>query len=159
VSNSPLAFWTARVEAQMDLRPCDGCDACGLRCAAGVPLSHQEYQTVRHYLQEPGRLREVRAVEEQDKQIHLGEGVVVRACRFRDRKRGRCAIYPVRPLVCRLLGHVEWMPCPIGRIRRTASTADALEMMRAYAQQPRRTYEEWLAEDPAPHPGAREQAA
>jgi Fe-S-cluster containining protein len=27
-------------------------------------------------------------------------------------KRGRCTVYPVRPLICRLWGSVENMPCP-----------------------------------------------
>lgn len=27
-------------------------------------------------------------------------------------KRGRCIIYPVRPIVCRLMGHVKQLICP-----------------------------------------------
>jgi Fe-S-cluster containining protein len=36
-------------------------------------------------------------------------------CPLYDRAARGCLVYPVRPLVCRLLGFVEWMPCPLGR--------------------------------------------
>ena len=28
---------------------------------------------------------------------------------------GRCAIYPVRPMICRLYGHTQDLNCPLGR--------------------------------------------
>jgi hypothetical protein len=66
------------------------------------------------------------------------------ACRFRDAERGRCSIYPVRPLVCRLFGHVEWLPCPIQKI--TAPHPGGVDAMRRYGEAPLRTYEEWLTD-------------
>jgi Fe-S-cluster containining protein len=64
-----------------------------------------------------------------------------RACRFRDVERRRCLIYPARPAVCRLFGHVEWLPCPIDKVPRPVP--GAVTLMQRYADAPRRTYEEW----------------
>jgi Fe-S-cluster containining protein len=139
----------ARCEAQMQIAVCDGCDSCGLRCAAGVPATREEWETLRRYLAglsdaERADLERVRA---QDKTVSLGDGVTVPMCRFRDMERGRCAVYPARPLVCRLLGHVEWMPCPIEKVPRRIATEDAVALMRAYAEQERHTFEEWEERD------------
>ncbi|HZO87358.1 MAG TPA: YkgJ family cysteine cluster protein [Chthonomonadaceae bacterium] len=151
----------ARCEAQMQLEVCDGCDACGLRCAAGVPASREEWEALQAYL--AGLSSEERAYVEavlvQDKSVSLGDGVTVRMCRYRDMERGRCTVYPARPLMCRLLGHVEWMPCPIARVSRPIPTADALALMRAYADCERRTFEEWEADPTATTPGSEEPGA
>ena len=84
-------------------------------------------------------------MEQQEKQVPYPgtEDVFYTACRFRDAERGRCSVYPVRPLVCRLFGHVEWLPCPIEKV--TARAPGAVELMRRYAEAPQHTYEEWLA--------------
>src|SRR5437660_63602 len=96
-----------RVESQMDLGPCNGCDSCGLRCAAGVQMSRGEFESVRNYIARSPDRDYIRRVEFQDKRYDLGDGVTAQMCRFRDMERGRCAIYPARPLVCRIMGHVE----------------------------------------------------
>lgn len=132
-----------RVLAQMDLTPCNGCDGCGLRCTVGVPMSREEYETVKAYVECAPNREEVVRVAAQEKTVELGDGVQVRMCRFRDMERGRCAIYPARPLVCRLLGHVEWMPCPIEKVERIVPTDEALELMRTYAALERHSFEEW----------------
>ena len=85
----------------------------------------------------------VAEVAGQDKTVDLGDEVSVQMCRYWDMRNGRCAVYPARPLVCRLLGHVEWMPCPIDKVPRTIPTPDALALMRAYARLRRRTFDEW----------------
>jgi hypothetical protein len=132
---------------QIDLAPCDGCDACGLRCAAGVQMTQAEYRQAVSWAEAPANRTEVQRVVAQDKTVDLGDGVTVRMCRYREmdktNRRGGCAIYPARPLICRLLGHVEWMPCPIGAVPKQADTVDALALMRAYAAEPRRTFEDW----------------
>ncbi|HLJ53403.1 MAG TPA: YkgJ family cysteine cluster protein [Chthonomonadaceae bacterium] len=148
ISAIELIELSARCETQMELSVCYGCDACGLRCAAGVPATQEEWAGLRRYVESlnaAGR-RELARVEGQDKTVDLGDGVSVTLCRYRDMEHGRCAVYPARPLVCRLLGHVEWMPCPIEKVPRTVRTEDALALMRAYAQTDRRTFEEWEAE-------------
>ena len=134
-----------RCEAQMDLSVCSGCDACGLRCAAGVPASRAEWEALQAHLEslDAGAREDVARVERQDKTVDLGDGVTVTMCRYRDMSLGRCVVYPARPLVCRLLGHVEWMPCPIEKVPRVVRTEDALALMREYSQETRRTFEEW----------------
>lgn len=138
-----------RCEQQMHLEVCNGCDACGLRCAAGIPASEQEWATLQQHLRDltqPER-DAIARVEAQDKTIDLGDGVTVQMCRYRDMEAGRCVVYAARPLVCRLLGHVEWMPCPIEKVPRPISTPDALALMQSYAQFDRRTFEEWETRD------------
>jgi Fe-S-cluster containining protein len=127
----------------MDLAPCHGCDHCGLRCEAGVKMSREEFEGVQSYVAAASSGSEIERVTLQDKRVDLGDGVSVTMCRYRDLERGRCMVYAARPLICRLLGHVEWMPCPIEKVKKVASTPDALNLMRAYALEDRRTFEEW----------------
>lgn len=129
----------------MQIEVCNGCDQCGLRCAAGVPATLDEWNELQNYLalRSDEERDYIRRVEQQDKTVDLGDGVSVQMCRYRDMEQGRCAVYPVRPLVCRLLGHVEWMPCPIQKVPKPISTPDALALMSAYATFERRTFEEW----------------
>ncbi len=134
-----------RCEEQMHLSVCDGCDACGLRCAAGVPATKEEWEGLKGFLNacSPSERAEIKKVEAQDKSVDLGDGVTVTMCRYRDMEAGRCVVYPARPLVCRLLGHVEWMPCPIQKVPQPIPTPDALQLMQAYARFERKTFEEW----------------
>src|SRR5690242_20501535 len=99
----------------MQIEVCNGCDACGLRCAAGVPATREEWKHLQKHMENASEEEraDIARVEAQDKTVDLGDDVTVTMCRYRDMERGRCAVYPARPLVCRLLGHVEWMPCPI----------------------------------------------
>src|SRR5437016_4012157 len=127
----------------MDLTPCHGCDHCGLRCEAGVQMSREEYGAVQQYVAGSSNRPGIETVTRQDKRMDLGYGVSVLMCRYRDMELGRCSVYSARPLICRLLGHVEWMPCPIEKVEKIASTADALELMSVYALEDRRTFEEW----------------
>jgi Fe-S-cluster containining protein len=127
----------------MDLNPCNGCDECGLRCEAGVPMSREEFDAVENYIRRAHNRREIEAVTRQDKSFDLGDGVSVDLCRYRDMNNGRCMVYPARPLMCRLMGHLEWMPCPISKVKKHANTPDALALMQVYAEEPRRTFEQW----------------
>lgn len=138
----------ARCESQMRLDICHGCDACGLRCAAGVPSTMDEWKGIQDYIaslaaEDQARIKQITA---QDKTVELGDDVTVQMCRYRDMEHGGCVVYPARPLVCRVLGHVEWMPCPIEKIPQPIPTQDALALMRSYATFERRTFEEWKAE-------------
>lgn len=141
--SKPFVDRLIRVVEQIDLAPCNGCDRCGLRCTAGVQITYAEYLAIRQFIKTLPYPQEIARVVQQDKTLRLDGTVSVSMCRFRDMERGRCAIYPARPLVCRLLGHVEWLPCPIGKIDRIARTEDALALMREYAKQARKTFEEW----------------
>ena len=137
-----------KCESQMQLSVCNGCDQCGLRCAAGVPASRSEWETLQVYLAglSEAERAAIRQVEAQDKTVDLGDEVTVEMCRYRDMEAGRCVVYPARPLICRLLGHVEWLPCPIEKVPKAIDTADAVALMQSYAKFERRTFEEWEEE-------------
>jgi Fe-S-cluster containining protein len=128
-----------------DQSPCNGCDACGARCTEGVPMLAAEYRAILGYL-ESAEGEEALRVEQQNKRVPYPgtDDVYYTACRFRDVERGRCSIYPVRPVVCRLFGHVEWLPCPIEMIPVTPGGPEA---MVRYGTAPQKTYEEWLSKE------------
>ncbi len=129
------------------LTACDGCDLCGDRCVSGYPISRWEYRRIREYLAHEADPGERDRVAAQEKEVPWpgAPGFTYEACRFRDVERGLCSIYPVRPLVCRLFGHVEWLPCPAGLIADAAPEGVAL--MEWYARRDLRPYEAWLAEE------------
>jgi hypothetical protein len=87
--------------------------------------------------------RRIARVLDQEKHIVWFEDIMTEACLFYDIPRRQCVIYPVRPLICRLFGHVEWLPCPLGkpvpRIR------DGLRIVQEYAQERRATFQEWCS--------------
>ena len=132
----------------MALAVCHGCTACALRCASDVPASRAEWETLQNYLATQDEVAQARiaAIEAQDKTVDLGDDVSVQMCRYWDTENSLCAVYPVRPLACRLLGHVEWMPCPIEKVPHTLPISQSLELMHAYAKFERRTFAEWTAE-------------
>jgi putative zinc- or iron-chelating protein len=95
---------------------------------------------------------EVERVLGQDKRVPIpGSEEHYTACRFRDVERGRCLIYRARPAICRMFGHVEWLPCPIFKI--TTHASGAVAIMQAYGTEPRKTFEEWEAIGPATSTG------
>lgn len=128
----------------IDQSICDGCDECGARCTAGVPMLETEFEAVLRFVTGPEGA-DARRIEQLDKQVPYpgAEEFSYTACRFRDVERGRCSVYPVRPLVCRLFGHVEWLPCPIEKVPQSAP--GGIDVMRRYGTLPQKTYEEWLA--------------
>lgn len=132
----------------IDQSPCHGCDGCGARCVSGFQISLIEFRRIQEFLATPQGAT-ARGVESYPNvQPYPGDdtaGATFVACRFRDTERDNCAIYPVRPLICRLFGHVEWLPCPIERVER--NDPGGVDAMRLYAGLTLRTYEEWLDED------------
>jgi len=142
VDNRSLA---ARLDGLIRLDVCNGCTQCSLRCAAGTRASREEWGAIRDYVARMSASeREVFEQKlRQSKQQALGDGIEVTLCRFLDRETHFCTIYPVRPLVCRLMGHVEWLPCPIHKVEHPMPRPAALEILEAYAQTERRSFEEW----------------
>lgn len=130
----------------IDQTPCNGCDECGTRCTAGVRILRAEFDEIQAYLSSPAGSGVARVVAQNKRLPIPGTDETYQACRFRDTERGNCSIYPARPLICRLFGHVEWLPCPIGEVTKVES--GAVELMQQYATEPRKTYEEWQAETP-----------
>ncbi len=108
-----------------------------------------EFLKIRAYLDGPEGA-DARRVEAQNKEVPYPgtdpavDAVFYQACRFRDVELGRCSIYPARPVICRLFGHVEWLPCPIQKVPAPVEEGPAL--MRRYGDAPLKTYEEWLDE-------------
>lgn len=142
------AFLRRRQElvGRMHLSVCDGCDGCGSRCADGFTVTRDEWDAARAYhaaLPDAERAR----IDAQPRDVPWPGaedlGVTYRRCRFRDVARGRCAIYPVRPTVCRLFGHTEWLPCPIGAVPSVPDDAPAL--WRDYRGFERRSWDGWEA--------------
>ena len=138
----------ARAESALALAVCRGCTACALRCASDVPASRAEWEALQNYIasQDTPTQARISAVQQQDKAVDLGDEVSVEMCRYWDTQNSLCAVYPVRPLACRLLGHVEWMPCPIEKVPHVLPLVQSLELMRSYAQFERKTFAEWEAE-------------
>lgn len=63
-------------------------------------------------------------------------------CEFSDPSGPRCLIYPVRPLICRLFGIVEWLPCPAGRV--PTLVPDGPQIMERYRRFERMSFRQWL---------------
>ena len=118
---------------------------------ADVPILESEFLAIQAYRTGPEGAG-VREVEAQEKRLSYPgtTEVYYTACRFRDSERGRCSIYPVRPLVCRLFGYVEWLPCPIAKT--SGAAPGGVEIMRRYGEAPLKSWEEWFAES-NPEPG------
>jgi Fe-S-cluster containining protein len=104
-------------------------------------VTRDEWRAIQAYLETLSETEStnLKRIQAQSKEEDLGEGVFVPLCTFLDMETRHCSIYPVRPLVCRLLGHTEWLPCPIEKVPRVVDTGLALELMRAYAEEERFT--------------------
>jgi hypothetical protein len=124
--------------------PCDGCHECGLRCTAGIHMTHPEFARIADHLRSIGPHDALRVIE-QSKQVQWFEDAFHEACLFYDLTRRRCLIYPVRPLICRLFGRVEWLPCPIGKP--LPMLHRGLEIIQTYASEKRATFAEWCMAD------------
>jgi len=123
--------------------PCDGCHECGLRCTAGIQMAEDEFERIVEHLKTCDPTRALRVLG-QSKTVQWFEDITVEACLFYDVTGRRCLIYPARPLICRLFGRVEWLPCPIGR--KLPQIHEGLELIQTYAEQRRATFPEWCAE-------------
>ena len=136
-----------KCESQMQIEVCNGCDSCWLRCSDGVQADAAEWDALQSYQcnLDSSEAEALTQVLNQDKEVDMGDGVSVTMCRFFDMNSRKCSVYPARPLVCRLLGHVEWMPCPIEKIESVINTPDALALLGVYSKRQRRTFDEWEA--------------
>ena len=132
----------------MVLSVCNGCTKCGLRCASDIPATKYEWEQIQEFIENASEVKKefIQDVQNQDKTVDLGDEVSVQMCRFWDMNSQKCVVYSVRPLVCRLLGHVEWMPCPIEKVPKILPTEKALNLMESYAHFERKTFAEWEKE-------------
>jgi Fe-S-cluster containining protein len=106
-------------------------------------MSQSEYEAVQDFIVRSPESEYIESVTRQEKRLDLGDGVAVEMCRFRDMDLGRCAVYAARPLICRLMGHVEWLPCPIEKIERLPDTRDAIALLQSYSESKRDSFETW----------------
>lgn len=106
-------------------------------------MSRSEFHNIVLYLRtcDPDR---VSRVLEQEKRVVWFEDILREACLFYDVVHRGCIVYPARPLICRLFGHVPWLPCPLGRPLKQISAG--LELIQAYADERRATFPEWCTE-------------
>lgn len=123
--------------------PCDGCHGCGSRCTAGIQMARDEFDLIVEHLRTLDPAEALRVLNE-DKTWVWFEEAQVQACHFYDMRQRRCLVYPARPLVCRLFGRVEWLPCPLGKA--VPQLRGGWELVRVYAQQRRATFPEWCSE-------------
>ena len=126
-----------------ELNPCDGCHDCGMRCSAGIQMTAPEFEQIVAHLRTVDPHHAFRVLE-QDKQVVWFEEISREACLFYDVVHRGCLVYPARPLICRLFGRVEWLPCPQEKpllpIRR------GVEIIQTYAGEARATFGEWCSE-------------
>lgn len=129
------------------LKVCNGCDGCGDRCVADVPMTVAEYARIKEALAAMDPHERKRVLEQQKTVPWPGAPEFhYQACQFRDLENGRCSVYEARPLVCRLFGHVGWLPCPIGAVP-SVSEAGARLMLRS-GRQERLTFAQWEERGP-----------
>jgi hypothetical protein len=146
----PLPLWDDFVERrtaltdQMALSVCDGCNGCRHRCLDGFTVTQAEWQAAQDYLATlPDTVKH--PILEQPKTFpwpgdDSGEATFT-YCRFHDTETGMCLIYPVRPTVCRLFGHTEWLPCPMDAVPHIPEGSATL--WNTYRTYERRTWDEW----------------
>lgn len=79
------------------------CNNCG-DCCGMIPASPQEVTQIMRYLECHAEARAVARKVGNDP-LH---------CPFRDDLKKRCAIYPVRPVICRMFGVCKGMECKNG---------------------------------------------
>lgn len=119
---------------------CNGCTACSMRCTDGIKISEFEFTRIIEELRAQNQ-HYVRQVLHQAKELPWGEEMIYLACLFLDVNTHLCIVYPARPLVCRLFGHVPHLPCPVGKL---PATRDAGHLLQAYAEQPLLTFQDWM---------------
>lgn len=101
-----------------------------------------EWQAIQNFLDTHMPPERLRRLLDEDKTLDLGQGAVERRCVFYDMREKLCGIYPVRPLICRLMGHAEFLPCPIGRVKEWYP--DAVRIMQEYAELELKRLSQWI---------------
>lgn len=89
------------------------CKNCG-GCCGPVPASEKEIVNIKKHLKDNSELKN-----------NLGKSKSL-TCIFRDTKEKKCLIYPVRPLICRLMGVAEGLVCEHGN----SANIDGVKLMK-----------------------------
>jgi Fe-S-cluster containining protein len=106
-------------------------------------MSQDEFERILEHLRKSDPAK-VAPVLNQDKHRVWFEDITSEACLFQDVVSKQCVIYPARPLICRLFGRVEWLPCPLER--ELPQLHESVKLMQTYARLRRATFPEWCAE-------------
>jgi hypothetical protein len=125
------ARWLQEVYDTLPMADCTGCEDCAGRCMGNLSIARAEFEAIRDFLG---------GTVYQPTLRHQGQMAV--QCEFSDPDGPRCLIYPVRPLICRLFGIVEWLPCPRDRV--PTLVPDGPSIMQRYQQMERKTFREWM---------------
>ncbi|WP_422445997.1 YkgJ family cysteine cluster protein [Thermoanaerobacterium sp. DL9XJH110] len=80
------------------------CHNCG-ECCGPVMATEKEIEKIRKY---------VRDMPKEYKEKLKNQEKAILTCPYRDIENKRCAIYPVRPTICRMFGVVKGMQCIYG---------------------------------------------
>ncbi|MFP4248601.1 MAG: YkgJ family cysteine cluster protein [Armatimonadota bacterium] len=128
------AQWLRETYERLPMADCTGCEGCASRCMGNLAITRVEFDAIREFLGGAIYQPTVRDA-----------GRMATPCEFSDPDGPRCLIYPVRPLICRLFGIVEWLPCPRGRVR--TLVPDGPRIMEQYRRFERRSFREWMRED------------
>ena len=130
MSHEEEARWLRETIDRLPMANCCGCDGCAARCMGGLAITRSEFEAICEYFGGPMFMPAARAYQ-----------CMGALCEFKERSSPRCIIYPVRPLICRLFGIVEWLPCPMGTV--PTLVPDGPRVMQRYRQFERRTFREW----------------
>ncbi|MFW6157089.1 MAG: YkgJ family cysteine cluster protein [Armatimonadota bacterium] len=133
MSPSAEARWLRETYDRLPMADCTGCEGCATRCMANLAITRAEYEAIQEYLGGAMFQPTLRR-----------RGDMAPPCEFSDPEGPRCMVYPVRPLICRLFGIVEWLPCPRGEV--PTLVPDGPRIMHRYRQFERRTFREWMRE-------------
>jgi hypothetical protein len=124
-------IWLAWAYQTLASPECNGCIQCAEKCAGAVLMWEEEAEAVRVAARARGVTFRTDARPDE-----------WQPCPFLDKSSRLCKVYAVRPLVCRLFGRVEWLPCPSGRapvLPRPLVEA----ILAGYRSRPRKTLAEW----------------
>ena len=123
--------------------PCNGCIECAMRCTAGIKMNELEFWRIIDELRGADRTFILRVLNE-EKKLHWFEEIYYNACPFIDSHTMLCSIYSARPLICRVFGRVQQLPCPTGMAPQDMDMHRAFDI---YRLMPRKTFTEWMAEN------------
>lgn len=138
-SSAPQA-WLAWAYKALENPICDGCTQCADKCAGAIPMWWDEAEALQSAARAAGVAFSVNAPLDD-----------WQPCPFLDRSSRLCKVYAVRPLVCRLFGQVEWLPCPTGQAQ-PLPTELIQAIVEGYKSRARRTLREWASWLRGPRP-------
>jgi len=78
------------------------CRNCG-ECCGPIPVTDEEWRLIR---------RAIKHMPQNERMRLKGQERPFLTCPLRDMENNRCSAYDARPLICRMQGEYEGLPCP-----------------------------------------------